>query len=1264
MGKVSKYTYENRVRATDFIVGHDKNGNVKRFKGNFFLRDLANDSAYLAMLEDEIEARIAGDALLDDKIDLTRINLEALITGLEGDITTIQGDLLTIDGQIQGLATQFNNALYGPGGIVESYTSLINNTEASLKDYIDQADAALTVDYDGKIQGLAASIDLGLFVNGSLSIDQLMARFNSSPSTAQFRGSYININSNVTFAEGYDPFEKSRVFKFTPPHPPYEIDDLRISSGGDLFVANTKRTTGQAYVGSDWTLALRYIGMYELNSALTGYATEQWVTDNFSTGGGGVNPEDWFSLIKPDPDNSATWYVQTNYSLTSVKEIQAWTNAGGLPPSWLGNIAMATETALGGIKAYSTYVNGIRININGFLEIDPTYSGGGDVSWGDILNKPTTFPSTIALVSGLQTALDNKQDLLFEVVYPTSGDPYIKTSMSLVSEKEIQAWTNNGQLPGTIWDTIPDATTTSKGVVQIGAGINVSNGVISLDQSTITPQTLSLSGNDLSISNGNTVDLGTILPDLSWANITGKPETATRWPAWGEVTGKPALPINNAATANQFFTAYNATTGDFTKAQPTIANVSGLQSALDLKLDESAFDGLFELVTTGTGSYIRAKYALASDYEITAFADSGQDLPSIFDNLPKASTSAYGVVRIGSNINVVDGVISVSGTALNPNLSFSNNILSVNASTVDLSSLETDLTGYATETWVGTNYHPIGGSSTLNMSVNNLTIYGVVNQWLAESLVVEDARIQVNRTQGAAIVSAGIDIFNGTSVVSSLLYTHDTSRWQIGGQNIATEAWVTTGLNTKANNTISIIAGNGLTGGGTLAASRTLTMGTPSTISASSTNSVTATSHTHEISFYGSPSIAGNISNPDLWPNGVTIHSIGSNDSTYPLGYGTVLNARAGNMRMLQLFQSHQSNALWNRFLYSGVGTGTWSRIYNDDYHPDADKLGGVNSSDWVRRTVAQTITAGHTFAAGLTIGGSTGIYNQYSNDWFIRDFNNGAVSYNGAGGDVYLGYRRTENIRFLTGSVTGQGTEKMILTGAGFLGLNVATPSERLHVAGNARFEGGGIIQDWTSGNLMKIQNSSWAVNHFTGIEFWNGAKSNKPLATSKMIIQMPGGGDRGDNIIFQNQRRQGVNPNITVPQTILTLNDEGNAIFSGSGTFGGNVTASGEVTAYSSSDSRLKQNIKPITSALDLIEGLNPVSYNWNKKAIALNSIKDNVRTNYGVIAQEIEKVLPDLVHQTNGYKSVDYIQMIGILLAGVRELRKEVNQLKQGV
>ena len=66
----------------------------------------------------------------------------------------------------------------------------------------------------------------------------------------------------------------------------------------------------------------------------------------------------------------------------------------------------------------------------------------------------------------------------------------------------------------------------------------------------------------------------------------------------------------------------------------------------------------------------------------------------------------------------------------------------------------------------------------------------------------------------------------------------------------------TTNLATKANNTVTLTAGNGLTGGGNLTANRTFALGTPSIITASTTNSVTADSHTHAID-KASTSVAG-----------------------------------------------------------------------------------------------------------------------------------------------------------------------------------------------------------------------------------------------------------------------------------------------------------------------------------------------------------------------------------------------------------------------
>jgi hypothetical protein len=111
------------------------------------------------------------------------------------------------------------------------------------------------------------------------------------------------------------------------------------------------------------------------------------------------------------------------------------------------------------------------------------------------------------------------------------------------------------------------------------------------------------------------------------------------------------------------------------------------------------------------------------------------------------------------------------------------------------------------------------------------------------------------------------------------------------------------------------------------------------------------------------------------------------------------------------------------------------------------------------------------------------------------------------------------------------------------------------------------------------------------------------------------------------------------------------------------GNILSTGEVTAYVASDRRLKENIKPITSALDYINRLNPVTYNWNAKAKELNANKPN-GLDYGLIAQEVESVLPNIVHGIfdDKYKSIDYTKLIPIMIGAIKELKQEINKLKK--
>ena len=86
------------------------------------------------------------------------------------------------------------------------------------------------------------------------------------------------------------------------------------------------------------------------------------------------------------------------------------------------------------------------------------------------------------------------------------------------------------------------------------------------------------------------------------------------------------------------------------------------------------------------------------------------------------------------------------------------------------------------------------------------------------------------------------------------------------------------------------------------------------------------------------------------------------------------------------------------------------------------------------------------------------------------------------------------------------------------------------------------------------------------------------------------------------------------------------------------------------STSDINLKENIKTIENSLDTLTQLRGVSFDW----------KETGRGSYGVIAQELEEILPDLV-KDGEVKSVNYNGIIGVLIEAIKELKKEVEELK---
>ena len=131
-----------------------------------------------------------------------------------------------------------------------------------------------------------------------------------------------------------------------------------------------------------------------------------------------------------------------------------------------------------------------------------------------------------------------------------------------------------------------------------------------------------------------------------------------------------------------------------------------------------------------------------------------------------------------------------------------------------------------------------------------------------------------------------------------------------------------------------------------------------------------------------------------------------------------------------------------------------------------------------------------------------------------------------------------------------------------------------------------------------------------------------------------------------------------------IVSYNDTNDFVTIKTGSF--NVEATGgfisnhEIEApsfYARSDVRFKKNILPITSALDKVSMLQGVTYTY------INSETPRI----GLIAQEVEKVVPEVVRTSKGeedYKSVEYGNLTSILIEAVKELRLQNKLLQQEI
>jgi len=286
-------------------------------------------------------------------------------------------------------------------------------------------------------------------------------------------------------------------------------------------------------------------------------------------------------------------------------------------------------------------------------------------------------------------------------------------------------------------------------------------------------------------------------------------------------------------------------------------------------------------------------------------------------------------------------------------------------------------------------------------------------------------------------------------------------------------------------------------------------------------------------------------------------------------------------------------------------------------------------------------------------VGGNIKVNNAYAMYFGDSANNNGGRIYcASATNDFYINQVNNSPLYLATNN-----NVRLTILGGGDVGIGTTSPYDKLEVLGAIAATGAstGTSAQGTA-TIISVESG---VGYLRAVDW--GAEYKSLVVEGQTISLQTGVGSTTPRVIITSGGNVGIN---TTPSYRLDVS--GSARITGSLAVGniapsataGRIDASNDVVAFSTSDARFKTNITPISNALNKITQIGGYEFDW----IPNQEYHGFEGHDVGVIAQEIEKVLPEVVKERdNGYKAVKYEKIVPLLIEAIKEQQKQIDELK---